>query len=171
MTNQIRTNGTKEYPSDVMNKEAKPAIAEAAIQEILPCPPLTAGLRDNIATLHAMHLPDEDISALISGKTIPVFDSIVNPSDGSSHHVRYVAIRLEPGREEKATILLNDLEIEQFFSQLEEEEVLISNPGRLLKEYRSLRAENEMIKERISVLQESIDAMKMLIDAYEKHME
>ena len=71
MTNQIRTNGTKEYPSDVMNKEAKPAIAEAAIQEILPCPPLTAGLRDNIATLHAMHLPDEDISALISGKPSP----------------------------------------------------------------------------------------------------
>ena len=49
--------------------------------------------------------------------------------------------------------------------------MLISNPERLLKEYRSLRAENEMIKERISVLQESIDAMKMLVDAYEKHME
>ena len=154
-----------------MNTDNPPTNSKGILQKMLPSSPLTAGLRDNIATLHAMHLPDEDISALISGKTIPVFDSIVNPSDGSSHHVRYVAIRLEPGREEKATILLNDLEIEQFFSQLEEEEVLISNPERLLKEYRNLRAENEMIKERISVLQESIDAMKMLVDAYEKHME
>lgn len=154
-----------------MNTDNPPTNSKGILQKMLPSPPLTEGLRDNIATLHAMHLPDEDISALISGKTVPVFDSIVNPSDGSSHHVRYVAIRLESGQEEKATILLNDLEIEQFFSQLEEEEVLISNPERLLKEYRSLRAENEMIKERISVLQESIDAMKMLVDAYEKHME
>lgn len=151
-----------------MNTDNPPTNSKGILQKMLPSSPLTAGLQDNIATLHAMHLPDEDISALISGKTIPVFDSIVNPSDGSSHHVRYVAIRLKPGREEKATILLNDLEIEQFFSQLEEEELLISNPERLLKEYRNLRAENEIIKERIAILQEQNSVLLELIGCISK---
>ena len=151
-----------------MNTDNPPTNSKGILQKMLPSSPLTAGLRDNIATLHAMHLPDEDISALISGKTIPVFDSIVNPSDGSSHHVRYVAIRLEPGREEKATILLNDLEIEQFFSHLEEEELLISNPERLLNEYRNLRAENEIIKERIAILQEQNSVLLELIGCISK---
>lgn len=151
-----------------MNTDNPPTNSKGILQKMLPSSPLPAGLRDNIATLHAMHLPDEDISALISGKTIPVFDSIVNPSDGSSHHVRYVAIRLEPDRDEKATILLNDLEIEQFFSQLEEDEMLISNPERFLKEYRNLRAENEMIKERIAILQEQNSVLLELIGCISK---
>ena len=140
---------------------------EARLHEILTYCPLTAGLQDNVATLHKMHLQDEDIRDLFCGKAVTIYDIIVNPSDGSSHSVSHITIHLETGKEEGATILLNGLEIEQFFSQIEDDKMLISDPERLLKENRELREENARMREHISVLQESIDAMKMLVDTYE----
>lgn len=142
--------------------------AEARLQEILTYCPITAGLQDNVATLRKMHLSDEDIRDLFSGKPVPVFDTIINPLDGSSHLVRYVTIRLEPGQEEGATILLNGLEIEQFFSKLGDDEILISDPERLLKENSELREENARMREQISVLQEQNSVLLKLVGSISK---
>jgi len=115
--------------------------------------PWTRNFEKNLETLKAMKIPQEKRCDAFTGTSAYIYRTIVNPKDGTSYDIDVVKVSIDenPATNEME-IRIDDKTVEAFFRELNDDELALRNPEKLLAENKSLKLKLADAKDMICTL-------------------